>query len=816
MWQNIVSAILRNRLANILIIGFLTLVMCFYACKVKMSYEMIQMLRDDDPTQEEYQKFKDIFGADGNTIFVGFSDDKLFELEYFHKWSRLIDDVSEFEGVAEVMALPNALNLVKNEDKQSFDLVKIFDRIPVTQAELDSMLVKMYELPFYDGRLYASGNKAVLMMVYLDPMAIDSKDRIALTYKLKDMVDAFGEKNEIKPHYSGLPYIRTITSETLKNELIFFLFLSMLVATLALYLFFRSWRVIILPMIIVAVNIIWALGLISIFKFEITALTGIIPPLLVIIGVENSIFLINKYHQEYRSHENKVLALSRSISRIGRANLLTNITTAIGFSAFIITGNKILVEFGIVAAVSIVTSYLFTLILLPIFFSYTNPPKVSHTRHLDNKLMWRILEKAEYWVSRKRIYVYAVFIVLLLVSAVGALRLKSSASIMDDVSKKSALYLDMQFFEQNFKGVLPLEIVINTKKEKGVIRYSFLKKLDELNEELATYTDLSKPLSILEVVKFAKQAYYNGDPAFYALPSQHEMGFMMSYLPSFEAPFKGQNAEGNSIMQLDDKGSLTANEIISDRKGIEGMGTVLRAYVDSNLQIARVGVQMMDLSTEEILDIKNTLEVRLDEIFDTARYDVSMTGNSIVFLEGTEYLTANLLQSLLLAALLIALMMFFLFSSWQMVLLAVIPNLLPQLLTAAVMGYVGIPIKVSTILIFSVALGISVDNTIHFLSRYRMELMINKDNRRQAVLYALGEAGFSMLYSSIILFLGFSMFALSSFGGTQWMGILVSLTLVVALLANLLLLPSLLLSFDKYLRKKLIFKERAEDKLDSF
>ncbi|MEG1763329.1 MAG: MMPL family transporter, partial [Bacteroidales bacterium] len=545
-----------------------------------------------------------------------------------------------------------------------------------------------------------------------------------------------------------------------------------------MYLFFRSWRVICLPMIIVAINIIWTLGFISLFNFEITALTGIIPPLLVIIGVENSIFLINKYHQEYRTHKNKVLALSRSISRIGRANLLTNITTAIGFSAFIVTGNKILVEFGIVAAVSIVTSYLFTLILLPIFFSYAAAPKMSHTRHLDNKLMWRILEKAEYLVSRKRPYIYAVFLLLVFVSIFGVFRLKNSASIMDDVSHKSVLFKDMQFFESNFKGVLPLEIMIDTKKEKGVIRYSFLKKLDELNEELGSYKDLSKSLSILEVIKFGKQAYYNGDPLFYALPSQHEIGFMMDYMPSFDHSFKGENAS-TLVDKNKEQGSLTANPIIAQKTGIEGMGSVLRAYVDSNLQIARVGVQMKDLSTEEILNIKNRLALRLDEIFDTARYEVSMTGNSIVFLEGTEYLTTNLLQSLILAAVLIALMMFFLFSSWQMVLLAIIPNLLPQLITAAVMGYVGIPIKVSTILIFSVALGISVDNTIHFLSRYRMELRMNKENRRQAVLYALGEAGFSMLYSSIILFLGFSMFSLSSFGGTQWMGILVSLTLLV-------------------------------------
>lgn len=780
MWQVIVRFILRQRLLNLIIISMLTVVAGFFATKVTMSYEMIQMLRDDDPSLKEYKEFKQTFGEDGNSIFVGFEDTILFTPSVFNKWINLVSEIQEVEGVNMVMALPNTLVLSKNEALSKFDFYPLFPRFIQSQSQLDSLLEIAYSLPFYEGKLFSYDNDAVLMLIQLKNETVNSKGRTEVVAQLQKLIDDFSAKNKVDAHYSGLPYIRTVTSTTLRRELVLFLALSLLVAAISLFSFFKSWRVVLLPMIIVLINIIWALGIIAMFGFEITILTAIIPPILVIIGVENSIFLINKYHHEYRAHGNKILALSRSIERIGKANLLTNITTAIGFSAFIVTGNHLLVQFAIVAAFSILISYLFTLILLPIFFSYSDAPKPRHTRHLDNKLIWKILEKAERLVSTKRWLIYAVFGGIAIFALVGALKLKTSASVMDDVSRKNKMYKDMKFFEQKFKGVLPLEITIDTKKPKGVLKPNFFSRVNKLNEVLAENPKLSKPFSLLEVVKFGKQVYYDGDPDFYQVPSMQEFSFMKDYLPEV----------GN---------------------GGSGQLELLSSFMDSNQQIARVSVQMKDLTTEEILDLREKIRPQLDEIFDTAKYTVSLTGNSIVFLEGTNYLTKNLLQSLVFAAILISIMMFFLFSSWRMVILAIIPNLIPQLLTAGVMGYFDISIRLSTILIFSVALGVSVDNTIHFLSRYRLELYKNKSDGKKAVVFALGEAGFSMLYSSVILFLGFSMFALSSFGGTQWMGILVSLTLVAALFANLLLLPSLLLSLNNHLERRKVLEIEVDE-----
>ncbi len=515
--------------------------------------------------------------------------------------------------------------------------------------------------------------------------------------------------------------------------------------------------------------VIWVLGTIVLFGYKITILTGILPPLLIVIGVENSIFLLNKYLDEFRIHGNKVKALSRMISRIGNANLLTNATTAAGFAAFIITSNELLVEFGIIASVNILVTYLLSLFILPILFSYFPVPKMKHFQHLDKGLINKIVTIVTNIIVSHRRIIYIVTIIAFGIAIYGITKLKTTGNVVDDISKKDKLYKDMIFLEQNFKGVMPLEITIDTKKKNGILSISNLKKIERLQDTLATYPEFAKPLSVVEVVKSAKQAFYKGNPRMYSLPNNQEKNFILSYVPDMT----GGNNKG-----------------------------VLNAFVDSNLQITRISAQMANIGTNDIERILDDIKPKIDSIFNPEKYNVSLTGTSVVFLKGTNYLIKNLFMSLLLAVLIITILMALIFSSARMILISLIPNIIPQILTAGMMGYFDISIKPSTILIFSIALGISVDNTIHFLSRYRLHLRHNDWKIRPSVLAALIETGYSMLYSAIVLFFGFYIFTLSSFGGTEALGYLVSFTLVIALLSNLFVLPSLLLSLDKRILTK--------------
>jgi len=765
MWKYIIRGILRYRITNLIIIGLITVFFAFQARSLKLSYEFAQMLPDNHPTLQAYKKFKKEFGQDGAVMFVGAVNHDVFKLNNFNSLYDLSAELKEIKGVEGVVSVAQIYTLEKNTKEKKFEFKTVVSKRPETQQELDSLKNVIYSLPFYDGLLYNRESDVFLLMITLDKEILNSKDRGPLIYKIKEKIDRNALEQGVEVHFSGLPYIRTITSDLIKKELNQFIFYALFVAAFILLIFFRSFKMVFYPVLTVAISVIWALGTTALLGFKITILTGIIPPLLIIIGIENSIFLLNKYIAEYSVHQNKIKALTRMVSRIGSANFLTNATTAAGFAAFIITGNKLLVEFGIVAALNIFGIYLLTLIIIPILFSFKGNPKPRLLANVESGIVSRLVDKILIVVSKHRNWVYALSIFLVIIGFIGVSQLKTTGNIVDDIPKDDVLYQDLLFFEKHFKGVMPFEITIDTKKPRGILQLSTIKKIDRLQNELIKYPELSRPLSLTEVVKFSKQAFYNGDKTKYTLPNNQEKNFILAYMPKIDS----------------------------------GNQNTLNSFVDNNLQTTRITVQMANIGTNEIEELKKDLRVKIDKIFNPKKFNVEMTGTSVVFLEGTKYLVKNLLQSLLLALVAISLLMALLFTSARMIILSLIPNLLPQLLTAAMMGYFGIPIKPSTILIFSIALGISVDNAIHFLSRYRLHLKQNNWQIEVSVLNALKETGYSMIYSSIVLFFGFYIFTLSTFGGTQAMGYLISFTLLIALISNLFLLPSILLTLDKFM-----------------
>jgi len=778
MWQFIVRVILRNRISILVIIGLLTAIMAYLGSGVKMSYEMARMLPKSDSINVEYEKFKEEFGQDGSVIFVAVQDPNLYSLEHYRDWYELSNSVNEIHGVEEVISTARMYRLIRNDDKKKFNFSPIISQLPQTQSEVDSLKHIIYGLPLYVGRLFNPETEVTLMMITLDKKVLNSKKRIPLIKGIKEEIDVYGEKYNIDIKYSGLPYIRTVTSKKIQDELLLFVLLSLAITSFLLFVLFKSIRAVIFSMLVVIIAVIWVLGTTALFGYKITILTGILPPLLIVIGVENSIFLLNKYLSEYREHGNKVKALSRMISRIGNANLLTNATTAVGFAAFIITSNELLVEFGIIASLNILITYLLSLLLMPILFSFFPTPKSKHLKHLDKSLISKVLEKVAIIVQTKRKLIYTITIIAFIGGIIGITMLKTTGNIVDDISKKDKLYKDMIFLEQNFNGVMPLEITVDTRKKKGILRMSTIKKLEQLQDTLATYPEFSLPVSIVEVIKSAKQAFYRGKTEMYSLPNNQEKNFILSYVPNLESKDK----------------------------------SIMNSFVDEDLSKTRISIQMANIGTNDIERILSDLKPKINAIFPPDKYDVQLTGTSVVFLKGTNYLVRNLFSSLLLAIVVITLLMALIFSSFRMIMISLIPNIIPQVLTAGMMGYFDIPIKPSTILIFSIALGISVDNTIHFLSRYRLQLKLNNWRIKESVLAALSETGYSMIYSAIVLFFGFSIFTLSSFGGTEALGYLVSFTLFIALFSNIFVLPSLLLSLDK----KLITKSFKESSLEVF
>lgn len=778
MWTYLARLILRRRYWNLVVIALLTGLMGYHARQVSLSYEMTQMLPPTDETRVLYDKFKQTFGEDGSVIFIGIDDPNLFSLETFNDWYDLTETIQSIPGVQAVVSITRLYYLDKNEEKQEFDLLPVFTEKPATQHELDSLVQVIFSLPFYEGLLFNRDKNFTLKAITLDKEVLNTRERVELIYSIKEAGDHFAGSHNVQIHYSGLPYIRTVTAKMIENELLMFVVLSLLVASLILLIFFKNWKIVAATMLIVVINVVWVMGLIQILGYRITILTGILPPLLIVIVVENCIFLLNKYQAEMRKHGNKIRALTRVVMLIGNANLLTNTTTAAGFAAFIVTGNQSLIEFGIVASVNIMVAYFLTLFLIPIFFSLLAPPAHNHTSHLEDGIVSKIIERIVYIVQHYRNPIYIATFLLTLVGFYGISQLKTTGNIVDDIPQNHPLYRDLMFFEQNISGVMPFEIAIDTRRQRGVMQMHNIQKINQLQEVLAEYPELSRPMSIAEVVKFSRQAFYAGNQKMYGLPSNQERSFIMRYVP----------------------------EMQSDKR------TIMNAFVDTTLQVTRVSVQMANIGTNDIQRIKDHLTPRIDSIFPPDQYDVDITGTSVVFLKGTNYLVRNLLTSLILALVVISILMALLFTSARMIFISMAPNLIPQIMTAAMMGLLAISVKPSTILIFSIALGISVDNAIHFLSRYRLQLRLNDWAIKVSVINALRETGFSMIYSSVVLFFGFIIFTLSSFGGTEAMGYLIAFTLLVALLSNLFVLPSLLLTLDK----RITTKRFSEPLLDIF
>jgi hypothetical protein len=761
--------------------------MAYKAVTVQLSYELAKMLPLSDSTSIKYDVFKERFGEDGNVFAVGIRNEKIFEKDQFNALYNLCADIKKMDGIEEVVSIARTVNISKNDSIKKFEFHPLVTRALTTQAETDSVKNLIFSLPFYNGLLYNKSANTYLVAITLDKTKLNDKSREGLIMDIKDKIETYREKTNSEVHYSGLPYIRTVTTQKVKHELILFIILSLIIAAVIMILFFKSTKVVFSSLILVVISIIWTLGTISLLGYKISILTGVIPSLLVIIAIENCIYLINKYHWEYKLHGNKVKALSRVVKRIGFATLMTNMTTATGFAAFIFTSNAILREFGVIASINVMIEYIMSITLIPIIFSYWAPPTSKHTDHLENKRLTNIIDSIKTIVFTKRKLVYIITGMFILGCIYGISRMKTSGKVVDDIKTDDPIYVDLKFFEKNFKGVMPFEISIDTKKKNGVMKLSTITKIDKLQKELDSFPQFSKPLSLAEFVKFSKQAFYGGDSSFYKLPNNNEKDFILSYLPT----------------------------------KIKGKKNMIHSFLDSTKRYTRISVQMADIGTKEMNLIESKLRPKIDSIFDPKKYDVTITGNSVVYTKGTSFLIDNLVESVLFGILLISLIVAVVFTSYRMVVIAMICNLIPLMVTAAIMGYAGIPVKPSTLIVFSVALGISIDNAILFLSKYRNELKFTNGDIKLSVTNALDEAGISMIYTSIVLVLGFGVFMVSGFGGTQALGMLISLTLFIALFFNIIVLPSLIITLDKIITTRSfkqpiieIYDEETEDNGD--
>ena len=780
-WEKFARLILRNRILLLVLVLINTIFLSTQWKNIRFSYSEANLMPNDHPFNIAYNDFVDVFGEEGNLLIIAVNDSLLFDTTNFNAWIKLSDSFKLKKEVNNVLHVGNFPVIKKDKIKKEFTIDSLKNESFTSNKKITEFKALLFnDFPFYENILFNKKTGTIQTAIYLDKEVINNIERIDFVNNIFiPSIKEFEKQSNLNVRISGMPYIRTMNAQNIMDEIGKFVIIAICVTIFIFFFFFRSYRATLITLSVVITGVMWALGVLGLLQFEITVLTALIPPLIIVIGVPNCIFLINKYQHEVKKHGNQARSLQRVISKIGNATLMTNITTACGFATFILTDSQILKEFGVVASINIMVIFILSILLIPIIYSFLPLPKKKHLKHLNNDWLNSFVDFLGNTVKKRRIPVFIISILCLCISIVGMNKIEISGNLIEDMPAKSEFVRDIKFFEKEFKGVLPLEIMIDSRRKNGMTRLANLKRMNDFHEHILKIPELSSPISVVNISKYIKQSFYNGNPNYFQLPSSQENTFISGYLK-------------NSKLKLGENNS----------------------YINETGQIARITTMIGEIDTERMEGIEASLLKGIELYFPEDRFDVSLTGKTLGYLKGTKFLIKNLLISLFLAIILISLMITYLFRSYKMVIISLVPNILPLLFTAGVMGFLNIPIKPSTILVFSIAFGISVDDTIHFLVKYRQELIANNWKIRKSVFSSLRETGISMFYTSVVLFFGFSVFMTSSYGGTIALGGLVSTTLLFAMLANLVLLPSLLISLEKNISNKTDMKE-AKIKLDS-
>ncbi len=778
MWYQFARFILKFRLLLLLILIAITAVMGFLATKVELSYEFAKAIPATNARYIDFMNFKNKFGDDGNTVVIGVQTDSFFSINFFNAYNDLQQQLKKVHGVEGILSITEASDLVKNDSVKKLQAKRIFYPPYTSRVSFDSAITQFSNLPFYEGLLYNPEAKAYIMAVRVNRDMINSKARTTLINNINEQIKTFKEKTKQEVYISGLPFIRTSVANRLADEMNYFLIGSFILSAISLLLFFRSFYNTLMSLLVVGIGVVWSLGTMVMFGYNITILTALIPPLIVVIGVPNCIYFLNKYHMSFRETGDKKEAILTMISRMSVVTLFCNIAAAIGFGVFYLTSSELLKEFGLVAGINILLLFIISAIFIPASLSYLPAPTKRQMKYLDSKFLHNLLEKIHHWAFNKSRWVYGVTALVLIISIAGFFKLNSVAYIVDDLPAKEKIYTDLKWFETNFGGIMPLEIVVDSRKKKGLTKNTEgINGIDAFSAYIDQRPETAKPLSFVEGLKFAHQAYYDGDSLNYSVPTEFDFPLMSKYLKA-------------------DKSDTSKS----------ALNSMLQSFIDSNSQVARISVNMKDIGSAALPAFLKDIDSVAAESFDTSAYKITFTGSSITFLEGVTYIINGLKESIFWAFLFIAICMIYLFRSFRIVLCSLIPNAIPLIITAGVMGWANIPLKPSTVLIFSVALGIVIDVTIRFLINYRQQLKEYNNSVDDTLSQTIRHTGISIIYTSVVLVAGFIIFCLSDFGGTRALGWLTSLTLITGTITNLLLLPVLLRTFIRPKKEKQILK----------
>ncbi|NND72625.1 MAG: MMPL family transporter [Rhodothermales bacterium] len=751
LWTRSTNWILDHPRVILVAIVAITIVLGYFSTTVETDHRAGHFLATDSEVVQNFNKFNEEFGANQTILYIVFPDQDPTSRAFLSKMDSVTSLVGTFDGVEHVLSLSNAPYPVRVGD--SVVTKTMFD--PLATEELNRQTIR--DQTFLRGLLLSNDGSDGAMIVDIEESFNESPERVELVNRIESLTGSvFGNVA-----LAGIPYLRTQYAQRVTAEAPFFTVAALLVSLGLLFITFRARRAVTLPTIIVALGITWTVGLIALFNHKMNIVTSVLPALLVIIGMANAIHLTTKFFDRYRLLGRRREAIIQTMNIVGLATFLTSVTTAVGFAALMLSGSQLLSVFGQYAAMGIMLLYAISITIIPLVFSRLKPPSHKDQRLATHQGLTRLFDFLALWTRRFSKTIIFGSVCILALSILGVSRISSDIFVFADFYDDDPLVRNLDIYESGFGGILPMEIIIESKTEGKFRSINEIRKLSRLQETIVRHDAIGRTLSAADLVKWTTQAYFGGNPRAYRMPTSYELPFIQDAVSGLTG-----NTTGGSLSSLP-------------------------RMFDSTLTSARVFAGVYDIGTSNMNALLDSVLVETHKVFPEDRYAAYITGTAIKATRSGENLVINLAISLSVALVIISLIMGFLFRSVRLTLISLAPNVLPLLIVGGTMGFTGIVLKPSTALIFPLAFGIAVDDTIHFLAKYRIVRSAGLA-KNVAIRTTLRETGKAILFTSLVLMCGFLVFTFSSFGGTVNLGALTALTLTMALIANLILLPALL------------------------
>ncbi len=781
MWLRIADFILKYRLPLLIAVASISIGLFIYAVpRITFSQEFISVVPEDDEDYQAYQQFRKTFGEDGGSIIAVLEGDGARKYEALNDLQDYVDYFKSQEGIANAFAPTTVPMMSVDGNAGRFEVRPATNKPLKNQKQADRLIRKLKKEPFYQGLLFGNEKEDIVVVVTLTKEVLATLEKHPLIAEVLQKMEALGEKHGFEPHFAGVPYVRTFMFTRLPLELSIFMGVALLFTGITLFLFYRQWAAVVVPVVLLMMSAISTLGYLAITGGVLQILNALLPPLIIILGVPPCIYMLSEYQQEFRVTGDKREALRQMVRKLGLVTFMIMGNTALSFFFLAFTEINLLQQMGLVAFASIMTTYVFTLVVITAVFSYLPAPSTKKLKHLDSKYLNRFLDSLYFLVMKRRKYVWIGTAVVVVAMAIGAaLYLRPEFYILDDIPQSDKIYKDLQYVEDKFDGAMPFEIVIDTKRKGGATKLRNLRQVNKLQRKIEQYPEISRTVSLVDVLKWGRQALMMGDRSAYQLPIREEYDFIQVYA----AESKDYTTKAKGAKQNAAEGGM--------------MGAQL---TDSTKQKLRITGFVRDIGASKMPELISRVEADMDSIFSKVknpkhRMTGEVTGTSKIFLKTNKYLLDNLRITLIATLIIVCFQMFYLFKSWRIMLIAVAANLVPLLFTAGFMGFTGIPLKPSTMLIFQLSFSIAVDDCIHYLSMYRHERKTGASVQNAAG-RTIRHTGLSIIYTSVVLFMGFMVFVPSAFGTTKYLGLLTAVTLMIAMFINLILVPALLMSFD--------------------